>query len=80
MILNNKLTYLLIVSTSKISMNRKKTLDNDQNVSSLKLQIFDSLEDQPLEFSTKRTKMDRNLTPESSNFSNDLNLNLNDKK
>ncbi|EOB14584.1 hypothetical protein NBO_24g0029 [Nosema bombycis CQ1] len=49
-------------------------------MSSLKLQSFDSIEDQSLEFSTKRKKMVRNLTPESSNTSNELNLNLNDKK
>ncbi|EOB14649.1 hypothetical protein NBO_19g0002 [Nosema bombycis CQ1] len=79
MILKNLLIYLVIVSTSDDSINRKRTFDNAQNVSSLKLQNCDSIEDQPLDLSTKRIKIEENLPTESSTISNEDVANLNDE-
>jgi hypothetical protein len=67
------------VSTSDNSINRKKTFDNAQNVSSLRLQNCDLIEDQPLDLSTKRIKFEEFLPTETSTISNEDVANLNDE-
>nr|AHW68372.1 hypothetical protein NP_01E09 [Nosema pernyi] len=69
MIIRNIFINFLIVFTSENSMKRKRTCDNAQNVVSSEMQNFDLMEDQPLDLSAKRNKIEENQTPGSRNTS-----------